>query len=209
MARIDELNPTLNAFITVTHESALAEARAAEAEIHKGDWRGPLHGIPLGLKDLIDTAGIKTTCGSALFADRIPTEDADVVERLKQAGAVLIGKQNMNGVGALPLTRNDWDVLFGNSPSFDTFAVTMVTDDRSRIKDLGALNWTDAFQVPALPAYPVPTRDPDVAAIVGHIYVVHTKDTETDLYALFRVEALEPLKSVTISWKSVQRPLGD
>jgi len=95
LARIDELNPTLNAFITVTHESALAEARAAEAEIHKGDWRGPLHGIPLGLKDLIDTAGIKTTCGSALFADRIPTEDADVVERLKQAGAVLIGKQNM------------------------------------------------------------------------------------------------------------------
>ena len=95
LARIDELNPTLNAFITVTHESALAEARAAEAEIHKGNWRGPLHGIPIGLKDLIDTAGIKTTCGSALFADRIPTEDADVVQRLKQAGAVLIGKQNM------------------------------------------------------------------------------------------------------------------
>ena len=115
----------------------------------------------------------------------------------------------MNGVGALPLTRNDWDILFGNSPSFDTFEVTMVTDDRSRIKDLGALNWGDAFQVPVLPAYPVPTRDPDVAAIVGHMYVVHTKDTETDLYALFRVESLEPLKSVTISWKSVQRPLGD
>ena len=95
LARIDQLNPTLNAFITVTHESALAEARAAEAEIHRGNWRGPLHGIPIGLKDLIDTAGIKTTCGSALFADRIPTEDADVVQRLKQAGAVLIGKQNM------------------------------------------------------------------------------------------------------------------
>ena len=95
LARIDELNPTLNAFITVTHESALAEARAAEAEIHRGNWRGPLHGIPIGLKDLIDTAGIKTTCGSALFADCIPTEDADVVQRLKRAGAVLIGKQNM------------------------------------------------------------------------------------------------------------------
>jgi Asp-tRNAAsn/Glu-tRNAGln amidotransferase A subunit and related amidases len=95
LARIDQLNPTLNAFITVTHESAIAEARAAEAEIHRGNWRGPLHGIPIGLKDLIDTAGIKTTCGSALFADRIPTEDAGVVQRLKRAGAVLIGKQNM------------------------------------------------------------------------------------------------------------------
>ena len=95
LARIDQLNPTLNAFITVTHESALAEARAAEVEIHRGNWRGPLHGIPIGLKDLIDTAGIKTTCGSALFADRVPTEDAEVVQRLKRAGAVLIGKQNM------------------------------------------------------------------------------------------------------------------
>jgi len=95
LARIDQLNPTLNAFITVTYESAIAEARAAEAEIHKGNWRGRLHGIPIGLKDLIDTAGIKTTCGSALFADRIPTEDADVVQRLKRAGVVLIGKQNM------------------------------------------------------------------------------------------------------------------
>ena len=95
LARIDELNPKLNAFITVMHDSALAQAREAEAEIHKGNWRGPLHGIPIGLKDLIDTAGVKTTCGSALFADRIPTEDAEIVRRLKNAGAVLIGKQNM------------------------------------------------------------------------------------------------------------------
>jgi aspartyl-tRNA(Asn)/glutamyl-tRNA(Gln) amidotransferase subunit A len=95
LARIEELNPSINAFITVMHESALAEARAAEAEISAGNWRGPLHGIPIGLKDLIDTAGIKTTCGSALFADRIPTEDAYIVQRLKSAGAVLIGKQNM------------------------------------------------------------------------------------------------------------------
>ena len=104
LARIDQLNPTLNAFITVTHESAITEARAAEAEIFRGHWRGPLHGIPIGLKDLIDTAGIRTTCGSGLFADRIPTEDADVVQRLKQAGAVLIGKQNMQefAYGALP-----------------------------------------------------------------------------------------------------------
>jgi aspartyl-tRNA(Asn)/glutamyl-tRNA(Gln) amidotransferase subunit A len=93
--RIDRLNPVLNAFITVTHESARPQARVAEAEIQRGDWRGPLHGIPIGLKDLIDTAGIRTTCGSALFADRVPTEDAEVVQRLKRAGAVLIGKQNL------------------------------------------------------------------------------------------------------------------
>src|ERR1041385_3633083 len=93
--RIDRLNPTINAFITVMHDSPLADARAAEAEINAGNWRGPLHGIPIGLKDLIDTAGIKTTCGSALFAERVPTEDADIVQRLKAAGAVLIGKQNM------------------------------------------------------------------------------------------------------------------
>jgi len=114
----------------------------------------------------------------------------------------------MNGVGALSLTRNDWDILFGNRPDRDTFRVTMVVDDRSRIRDLGALNWGDSFQVPVIPAYPVPTNEPDVDAIVGHMYVVHTKDTDTDLYVLFRVEALEPGKSVTISWKGVQSPEG-
>ena len=93
--RIEQLNPAINAFITVMHDSALAQAHEAEVEISAGNWRGPLHGIPIGLKDLIDTAGVKTTCGSALFADRIPTEDAHIVQRLKSAGAVLIGKQNM------------------------------------------------------------------------------------------------------------------
>lgn len=95
LGRIEQLNPSLNAFITVMYESALDEARRAEAEIGAGNWRGPVHGIPIGLKDLIDTAGVKTTCGSALFANRIPAEDAEIVRRLKSAGAVLIGKQNM------------------------------------------------------------------------------------------------------------------
>jgi aspartyl-tRNA(Asn)/glutamyl-tRNA(Gln) amidotransferase subunit A len=93
--RIEQLNPALNAFITVMRDSALAQARAAEAEINAGNWRGALHGIPIGLKDLIDTAGVKTTCGSALFAERVPAEDAHIVQLLKTAGAVLIGKQNM------------------------------------------------------------------------------------------------------------------
>jgi aspartyl-tRNA(Asn)/glutamyl-tRNA(Gln) amidotransferase subunit A len=96
LAQIEKLNPTLNAFITVTTESALSQSRAAEAEILRGNWRGPLHGIPLGLKDLIDTAGIRTTAASALFKDRIPEEDAEVVRRLQDAGAVLFGKQNLH-----------------------------------------------------------------------------------------------------------------
>src|SRR5688572_3291349 len=95
---IERLDPSINAFITVMNESALAQAREAEDEIQAGRWRGPLHGIPIGLKDLIDTAGVKTTCGSALFADRVPTEDAEVVRRLKSAGAVLIGKQDRKSV---------------------------------------------------------------------------------------------------------------
>jgi aspartyl-tRNA(Asn)/glutamyl-tRNA(Gln) amidotransferase subunit A len=96
LARVEKLNPRLNAFITVTEESALAQARQAESEIRRGEWRGPLHGVPLGLKDLIDTAGVRTTAASRLFQDRIPTEDAVVVRRLKAAGAVLLGKQNLH-----------------------------------------------------------------------------------------------------------------
>jgi aspartyl-tRNA(Asn)/glutamyl-tRNA(Gln) amidotransferase subunit A len=96
LAQIEKLNPTLNAFITVTAELALTQARVAEAEISRGHWRGPLHGIPLALKDLIDIAGIRTTAASALFKDRVPAEDAELVRRLKEAGAVLLGKQNLH-----------------------------------------------------------------------------------------------------------------
>jgi aspartyl-tRNA(Asn)/glutamyl-tRNA(Gln) amidotransferase subunit A len=94
LASIERLNPILNCFISVTADTALAQARTAESEISRGQWRGPLHGIPVALKDLFDTAGIRTTAGSALFKDRIPSEDAEVVRRLKAAGAVLLGKTN-------------------------------------------------------------------------------------------------------------------
>lgn len=93
---IDRLNPVLNAFITVTSESALQEAKRAEEEITAGNWRGPLHGIPIGLKDLIDTAGVRTTAASAFFRDRDPTEDAEAVKKLRSAGAVFIGKHNLH-----------------------------------------------------------------------------------------------------------------
>jgi aspartyl-tRNA(Asn)/glutamyl-tRNA(Gln) amidotransferase subunit A len=96
LERIAQRNPTLNAFITVTAESAMAQARQAETEIFRGHWRGPLHGIPIGLKDIIDTRGVKTTAASQLFKDRIPSLDAEVVKRLKAAGAVILGKQNLH-----------------------------------------------------------------------------------------------------------------
>ena len=115
-------------------------------------------------------------------------------------------KYGINGDAAMKVTRNNWDLLFGNSPLPDAFDVTMVTDDCSRIKDLGALNWSDTFDVPVLPAHLKPTREPSVKAIVGNMYVVHSKDTDDNHYALFRVESLEPGKSVTISWKLVTSP---
>jgi aspartyl-tRNA(Asn)/glutamyl-tRNA(Gln) amidotransferase subunit A len=98
LQRIERLNPTLNAFITVTAEQAMAQAHEAEAEVQRGRWRGPLHGIPVGLKDNIDTAGVRTTLASAVFKDRVPSADAEVVRRLKVAGAVLLGKQNLHEV---------------------------------------------------------------------------------------------------------------
>ncbi len=115
-------------------------------------------------------------------------------------------KHGINGDDSLKITRNNWDLLFGNSPLADAFDVTMVTDDCSRIKDLGELNWFDALDVPLLPAYIKPTRAPSVKALVGHMYVVHTKDRDDDHYALFRVESLVPGESVTISWKLIPAP---
>jgi aspartyl-tRNA(Asn)/glutamyl-tRNA(Gln) amidotransferase subunit A len=96
LARIDRLEPAINAFITVTPEQALASARELEAEIRRGRRRGPLHGVPIALKDNIDTAGVLTTAASGVFKERVPAADADVVVRLKNAGAVLLGKLNLH-----------------------------------------------------------------------------------------------------------------
>jgi aspartyl-tRNA(Asn)/glutamyl-tRNA(Gln) amidotransferase subunit A len=156
LARVEKLNPKLNAFITVTAESALAEARQAESEIRHGEWRGPLHGIPLAFKDLIDTAGILTSGGSLIFKDRIPTEDAEVVRRLKAAGAVLLGKQNLHEfayggssmVSAFGEVRNAWNAerISGGSSGGSATAVAagMVygaigTDTAGSIREPSAL----------------------------------------------------------------------
>ena len=112
--RIARRDPELHAFITVTGDLAIDQARAAEAELARGTDRGPLHGVPIALKDLIDTAGTRTTGGSGVFADRVPAEDAEVVRRLRDAGALLLGKLNLHEVaygasgciGHFPVTRN-------------------------------------------------------------------------------------------------------
>jgi aspartyl-tRNA(Asn)/glutamyl-tRNA(Gln) amidotransferase subunit A len=117
LGRIEAHNPVLNAFITVTAESALREAYDAEAEMRRGEWRGPLHGIPVAIKDMIDTAGVRTTGASAVHLNRIPGADAAVVSRLRRAGAILLGKLNMQefaiGGSSVPshfgAVRNPWD----------------------------------------------------------------------------------------------------
>ncbi len=96
LEKIDDRNAELNAFITVTSDAALQSAWEAEREILAGKWRGPLHGIPVGLKDLIDTAGVRTTAASAVFENRVPAKDAALVRNLNAAGAILIGKQNLH-----------------------------------------------------------------------------------------------------------------
>ena len=116
--RINRFDTRLNAFVTVTEGRAVARARALEAELARGRWRGPLHGIPIALKDNIDTAGVRTTAASAVFADRVPDEDAEVVTRLEEAGAIILGKLNMHefAYGATSAytqsgpVRNPWDV---------------------------------------------------------------------------------------------------
>ena len=96
LGRIERLDSRVNAFITVAHERALTRARHLETELASGYWRGPLHGIPIALKDNIDTADMLTTAGSAVFADRIPDENAEIVNRLERAGAIVLGKLNMD-----------------------------------------------------------------------------------------------------------------
>ncbi len=96
LQRIADLNPAINAFITVLADSALARARAADADIAAGRATGPLHGIPISIKDLFDVAGTPTTAGSKLRADHVASRDATAVTRLRQAGAILIGKTNLH-----------------------------------------------------------------------------------------------------------------
>src|SRR5215470_1999407 len=154
--RIERLNPTLNAFITVTAGSALEQARTADTEMVVGKYRGPLHGIPVALKDMIDVASVKTTAGSRQLLDHGPREDAAVVTQLKQAGAVILGKTNLQefafgGSGlnsAFGPSRNPWNParITGGSSSGSAAAVAagmcvaaLGTDTAGSVRDPAAL----------------------------------------------------------------------
>jgi Asp-tRNA(Asn)/Glu-tRNA(Gln) amidotransferase A subunit family amidase len=106
LQRLERFNPTLRCVITLTRDSGLAQAKRADAEIAAGKYRGPLHGIPFGVKDLLDTAGIATTYGAEPFRNRVPSADSVVVHRLYEAGAILVAKLSL---GALALN----DIWFG------------------------------------------------------------------------------------------------
>ena len=108
LARIERLNPTLNAFVTVMAAEAREAAQRMDAELAAGRWRGPLHGVPIGVKDIFDTSGVRTTNGSSFYRDHVPTQDADSIRRLKDAGAILIGKCNTHEFAAGSTTNNPW-----------------------------------------------------------------------------------------------------
>ncbi len=127
IARVERHDGRFNAFLRFMPEIALADARRAEAEISAGNWRGPLHGVPYGLKDIIDYAGLPTTAHSAILKDNIATSDAVVTQRLRAAGAVFMGKLSTHefAIGGpcfdlpWPPARNPWnrDYFCGGSSS--------------------------------------------------------------------------------------------
>lgn len=133
IGRIERLNPALNAFITVLAAQARDEAKVAVSEIGTGEHRGPLHGVPVGIKDFYDTAGIRTTAAFEHFKDRVPTNDAAAVTRFRKAGAIIVGKTNMHRLGmgttgiesAFGPVRNPWnaDYIPGGSSAGSAAAV--------------------------------------------------------------------------------------
>ena len=126
LRRIEALNPKLNAFLTVTADQALEDARRAEGKVQRGGSLGALHGVPTSLKDLVSTKGIRTTRGSLIFKDWIPENDDLIVERLRAAGAIILGKTNTpefgegGGVTENKLgdyCRNPWNIEMGSGAS--------------------------------------------------------------------------------------------
>ena len=133
LTRLERLEDKLNAFITVLREQALAEAKKADEEIARGNYRGALHGVPVTIKDMFETAGVRTTGGSKILADWVPETDADLVEKLRAAGAVIIGKTNLDEFGHggtstlshFGSVHNPWDIerIAGGSSGGSAVAV--------------------------------------------------------------------------------------
>lgn len=135
LAAIERINPTLNAIVTLAADQARVSAKAAEGAVLRNEKTGPLHGLPIGVKDITDTAGIRTTFGSPLFRDNVPAEDAEVVRRLKTAGAIVLAKTNTpefatgaNTVNELfGATRNPWNPDLSPAGSSGGSAVAVAT----------------------------------------------------------------------------------
>jgi amidase len=135
LAAIARMNPGLNAIVTLAAEEARASARRAEAAIMAGERLGPLHGLPIGVKDVTHTAGIRTSFGSPLFADFVPDDDAEVVRRLKAAGAIVLAKTNTPEFAAgantvnpvFGATRNPWNPALSPAGSSGGSAVAVAT----------------------------------------------------------------------------------
>src|SRR5262245_36260050 len=135
LARIDAVNPQLNAYVTVARESALGAARKATAALRRGATLPPLHGVPVSIKDLTATKGIRTTWGSKIYEHHVPGEDALTVTRLKDAGAIVVGKTNTPEFGAggntfnavFGATRNPWNLALTCGGSSGGAAVALAT----------------------------------------------------------------------------------
>jgi len=135
LATIERVNPKLNAIVTLAADTARASAKQAEAAVIRGDTLGALHGLPVVIKDITPTAGIRTTFGSPLFKDYVPTEDAEAVTRLKKAGAIVLGKTNTPEFAAgantfndvFGVTRNPWNPALSPSGSSGGSAVAVAT----------------------------------------------------------------------------------
>src|SRR5258708_29527076 len=176
LARIEALDPHINSFLLTRAEAALAEAAAAEQEIARGDYRGPLHGIPIAHKDIVETAGIRTTAHSKLLRDFVPPRDATIVRHLAEAGSIMLGKTAthefaMGGPSfdlPWPPARNPWntDHFTGGSSSGTGAAVAAGFilggrgNDTRRALPPPARFSRRAGAVPAAPRPPAPVRSP-------------------------------------------------
>ena len=191
LSRVNRINSKLNAFVTVSADVALRAARIAEEEIRAGKYRGPLHGIPVAIKDILDTSGIRTTYGSAVFRDNVPLRDATVVSRLKDAGAIILGKTNTHefafGVTTnnphYGPTRNPWDLdrIPGGSSGGSAAAVAaslccsaVGTDTGGSVRIPSAFCGTVGFKptygrISKAGVYPLATRLDHVGPIVSSV----------------------------------------
>jgi len=224
LAAIERLNPAVNAFCTVVPEKALAWAREAEKAVKKRAKLGLLHGVPVAIKDLTPTAGIRTTWGSTLFRDHIPVEDAEVVLRLKAAGAIVIGKTNTPEFGAgantvnkvFGSTRNPWNTALSASGSTGGGAAALAarmaplaegTDFGGSLRTPAAFCGvvglrTTAGLVPRHPAT-LPWHDQSVAGPMART----AEDCALLLDAMTGLSPKSPL-SVPAPWKSARERLA-